>query len=220
MRGAAGPAPPVLSASGRRRAPRAGPIHPHRVRQPLAAPFGESVAGWSHGRPDASSADADEIRRSDVDPQDPMTLSGAAARQRCSTAGLIRTTGIQATSPIPSSATPGPFLNIGDLAAFQRFVGPRAGRTSQLLNLSSLGADTGIRHATAGHGSPCSKPATWPGACSRSTPTSPPVSEDTETARARHRIGVLPAMVSATRIICASIRCGLHLRDLGSFRGC
>lgn len=41
-------------------------------------------------------------------------------------------------------------LNIGNLAAFQRFVGLCAGRTSQLLNLSSLGADTGIRHATAG----------------------------------------------------------------------
>ena len=41
-------------------------------------------------------------------------------------------------------------LNIGNLGAFQRFVGLSAGRTSQLLNLSSLGADTGVRHATAG----------------------------------------------------------------------
>lgn len=41
-------------------------------------------------------------------------------------------------------------LNIGNLAVFQRFVGLCAGRTSQLLNLSSLGADTGVRHATAG----------------------------------------------------------------------
>jgi len=41
-------------------------------------------------------------------------------------------------------------LNIGNLQAFQRFVGLCAGRTSQLLNLSSLGADTGVRHATAG----------------------------------------------------------------------
>jgi hypothetical protein len=40
-------------------------------------------------------------------------------------------------------------LNIGNLAAFQRFVGLCAGRTSQLVNLSSLGADTGVRHATA-----------------------------------------------------------------------
>jgi len=41
-------------------------------------------------------------------------------------------------------------LNIGNLAAFQRFVALCAGRTSQLVNLSSLGADTGVRHATAG----------------------------------------------------------------------
>jgi predicted AAA+ superfamily ATPase len=41
-------------------------------------------------------------------------------------------------------------LNIGNLGAFQRFVGLCAGRTAQLLNLSSLGADTGVRHATAG----------------------------------------------------------------------
>jgi predicted AAA+ superfamily ATPase len=41
-------------------------------------------------------------------------------------------------------------LNIGDLAAFQRFVGLCAGRVGQLLNLSSLGTDAGIRHATAG----------------------------------------------------------------------
>jgi predicted AAA+ superfamily ATPase len=41
-------------------------------------------------------------------------------------------------------------LNIGDLDVFQRFVGFCAGRTGQLLNLSSLGADTGVRHATAG----------------------------------------------------------------------
>jgi predicted AAA+ superfamily ATPase len=41
-------------------------------------------------------------------------------------------------------------LNIGNLAIFQRFVRLCAGRTSQLLNLSSLGADTGMRHATAG----------------------------------------------------------------------
>jgi hypothetical protein len=41
-------------------------------------------------------------------------------------------------------------LNIGNLAAFQRFVGLCAGRVGQLLNLSSLGADAGVRHATAG----------------------------------------------------------------------
>jgi hypothetical protein len=41
-------------------------------------------------------------------------------------------------------------LNISNLGAFQRFVGLCAGRTSQLLNLSSLGADAGVRHATAG----------------------------------------------------------------------
>lgn len=41
-------------------------------------------------------------------------------------------------------------LNIGDLLAFQRFLGLCAGRSGQLLNLSALGADTGIRHATAG----------------------------------------------------------------------
>ncbi len=41
-------------------------------------------------------------------------------------------------------------LNIGNLGAFQRFVGLCAGRTAQLLNLSSLGADAGVRHATAG----------------------------------------------------------------------
>jgi len=40
-------------------------------------------------------------------------------------------------------------LNIGNLATFQRFVGLCAGRTGQLLNLSSLGADAGVRHATA-----------------------------------------------------------------------
>jgi hypothetical protein len=41
-------------------------------------------------------------------------------------------------------------LNIGNLNNLQRFVSLCAGRTGQLLNLSSLGADTGVRHATAG----------------------------------------------------------------------
>ncbi|MDO8836490.1 MAG: ATP-binding protein [Vicinamibacterales bacterium] len=41
-------------------------------------------------------------------------------------------------------------LNIGNLTNLQRFVSLCAGRTAQLINLSSLGADTGIRHATAG----------------------------------------------------------------------
>lgn len=41
--------------------------------------------------------------------------------------------------------------NIGDLDAFQRFIRLCAGRTGQLLNLSSLGADCGISHTTARH---------------------------------------------------------------------
>ncbi|RMH08540.1 MAG: ATP-binding protein [Nitrospirae bacterium] len=40
-------------------------------------------------------------------------------------------------------------LNIGDLLAFQTFLRLCAGRTSQLVNLSALGADAGITHATA-----------------------------------------------------------------------
>lgn len=40
-------------------------------------------------------------------------------------------------------------LNVGDLVAFQTFVRLCAGRSGQLLNLSSLGADAGITHATA-----------------------------------------------------------------------
>jgi hypothetical protein len=40
-------------------------------------------------------------------------------------------------------------VNIGDLDTFQRFVRLCAGRSGQLLNLSSLGADVGISHATA-----------------------------------------------------------------------
>ncbi|HBI15588.1 MAG TPA: AAA family ATPase [Desulfobulbaceae bacterium] len=39
-------------------------------------------------------------------------------------------------------------LNIGDLEAFQRFVGLCAGRNGQLLNLSSLASDCGITHTT------------------------------------------------------------------------
>jgi len=39
--------------------------------------------------------------------------------------------------------------NVGDLDAFTRFLGLCAGRTGQLLNLSSLGADAGVSHATA-----------------------------------------------------------------------
>jgi predicted AAA+ superfamily ATPase len=39
-------------------------------------------------------------------------------------------------------------LNIRDLSAFQRFVRLCAGRTGQLLNLSSLAADCGINHNT------------------------------------------------------------------------
>lgn len=41
-------------------------------------------------------------------------------------------------------------LNVGNLAAFQAFLGQVAGRTAQLLNLSGLAADVGISHATAG----------------------------------------------------------------------
>ena len=40
-------------------------------------------------------------------------------------------------------------LNVTDLVAFQTFLGLCAGRTGQLLNLSSLGADAGITHNTA-----------------------------------------------------------------------
>jgi len=39
--------------------------------------------------------------------------------------------------------------NIGDLESFERFIGLCAGRTGQLLNLSSLGNDAGINHLTA-----------------------------------------------------------------------
>ena len=39
-------------------------------------------------------------------------------------------------------------LNVGDLEAFARFLALAAGRTAQLLNLSSLGSDCGISHAT------------------------------------------------------------------------
>ena len=41
--------------------------------------------------------------------------------------------------------------SIGDLETFQRFVRLCAGRTGQILNLSSLGADCGISHTTARH---------------------------------------------------------------------
>lgn len=40
-------------------------------------------------------------------------------------------------------------LNVGDIETFGRFVRLCAGRTGQLLNLSSLGADCGVSHATA-----------------------------------------------------------------------
>lgn len=40
-------------------------------------------------------------------------------------------------------------LNVGDLVAFQTFLRLCAGRVGQLVNLSSLGADTGINHGTA-----------------------------------------------------------------------
>lgn len=40
-------------------------------------------------------------------------------------------------------------VQVGDIEAFGRFVRLCAGRTGQLLNLSSLGADCGISHATA-----------------------------------------------------------------------
>jgi hypothetical protein len=39
--------------------------------------------------------------------------------------------------------------NVGDLDTFARFVGLCAGRSGQLLNLSSLGADAGVSHSTA-----------------------------------------------------------------------
>ncbi len=41
-------------------------------------------------------------------------------------------------------------LNVGDLESFGRFVRLCAGRNGQLLNLTSLGNDCGISHATAG----------------------------------------------------------------------
>ncbi|GMV93240.1 MAG: hypothetical protein AMXMBFR82_30180 [Candidatus Hydrogenedentota bacterium] len=40
-------------------------------------------------------------------------------------------------------------LNVGDIETFGRFVRLCAGRTGQMLNLSSLGADCGVSHATA-----------------------------------------------------------------------
>jgi hypothetical protein len=41
--------------------------------------------------------------------------------------------------------------NIGNLETFRRFIRLCAGRTGQLLNLSSLGADCGVSHTTARH---------------------------------------------------------------------
>jgi predicted AAA+ superfamily ATPase len=41
-------------------------------------------------------------------------------------------------------------LNVGKLAAFQSFLALCAGRTAQLTNLSGVGADAGVTHATAG----------------------------------------------------------------------
>ena len=40
-------------------------------------------------------------------------------------------------------------LNVGDLLSFQNFLSLAAGRTAQLLNLSSLASDAGITHNTA-----------------------------------------------------------------------
>ena len=40
------------------------------------------------------------------------------------------------------------WINVRDLATFQRFLQLGAGRTGQLLNLSGLGADAGISHHT------------------------------------------------------------------------
>jgi predicted AAA+ superfamily ATPase len=40
-------------------------------------------------------------------------------------------------------------LNVGDLVAFQTFLRLCAGRVGQIVNLSSLGADAGVTHATA-----------------------------------------------------------------------
>lgn len=40
-------------------------------------------------------------------------------------------------------------LNVGDLVAFQTFLGQAAGRSGQLLNLSNLGVDSGVSHHTA-----------------------------------------------------------------------
>jgi uncharacterized protein len=40
-------------------------------------------------------------------------------------------------------------LNVGDLQAFQTFVGLCAGRAGQVLNLSALGSDAGVSHNTA-----------------------------------------------------------------------
>jgi hypothetical protein len=40
-------------------------------------------------------------------------------------------------------------LNVGDLAAFQTFLRLCGGRSGQLVNLSALGADAGVTHATA-----------------------------------------------------------------------
>jgi len=40
-------------------------------------------------------------------------------------------------------------LNVGDLVAFQTFLRLCAGRAGQLVNLSALGADTGVTHTTA-----------------------------------------------------------------------
>ncbi len=92
----------------------------------------------------------DEVRRFDVNPQD---LDDTLWRG-CSPAVFDRRHDPHDWYPsyvatyIERDARS--LLNIADLAAFQRFVGLCAGRTSQLLNLSSLGADTGVRHATAG----------------------------------------------------------------------
>ncbi len=49
-------------------------------------------------------------------------------------------------------------IHVRDLSRFEIFLKLCAGRTGQILNLSSLGNDCGINHVTAGTGFRCWKP--------------------------------------------------------------
>jgi predicted AAA+ superfamily ATPase len=114
----------------------------------LNATIGQSLAGRAaivHVLPCSYS----EVRRFDAAPTDLATVLWMGGYPRIHDRGLAPTAWLADYVRTYVERDLRQIVNVTDLGAFQTFLGLCAGRTSQVLNASSLGNDAGVTHTSA-----------------------------------------------------------------------